>query len=579
MVQALIEGTRTAARTTDGLQTFTVSGPASTLTPKAAVIIVTSATDGSGTIAANTKMSWGCTDGSFEGGSYLLCQDAQGTMNTERGMFDDAIVRVLTNVGGAFAAIATFSQWTTGGIEINWTKAPPVALQIHIKLWFGDRVKAMAGTVVPPAIPTPGGTAEIVTTDEDGNLFRPDHVYSVSGNANVVEGFGVTAYIGLGHAIRVDATSHEMNWRSQNNVTQGRTSIMVGTDLATWHTADRGSVTVIDGTQVSSWTSRGFEVQTTDTVSGSGPRLVYLAVDYGNNRVEVRVQVPHTSVATKDHDGYAFRPWACMSLNTIANLTWTSDNSALARSTSGAFGISFASANSEWTAQCMDEDEAATSNSNSQSDGKAMAMKDHSGGSTLFAADFDSFLADGVTYDYTSASAAGNEKFALFCLEADRSFATTENATLLRIRATGSATVQVKAVGAAPLKLLRGSGLAGPRLSSATARMQSAAATAQATASTGTLIQTAQAAGAVALAVQGAQAVVQAVQSASTGIQAGHGAGAVVVVGVGASSLPVPSETVARVLAVQAAGAVSLAVSSASPTIQAAQAASAIVVK
>ncbi len=402
---------RVAALTSGSTQDITVSGMG---TVKAYRIVITSAVSLTGTTAREHILSWGVCDGTFQGGVGINSLHNSANSTCGRVGFDDAVIRLPNANGSGFAAIATHNSFITDGIRINWSTNPGSAYIMEVELWYGANLSVKAGSATPNA-----GTGASVLVNTG---FRPDFVMTGCANAALNETISNT-YLGAFSFFIDEDNSNDLytvQLRHLNNAATMVPTAYMGTGfICRPYTGDTTPFTLASGTALDATTpfdSSGFNIRTIPSSAGTGPTFVYLALEFGGKAYDLQLKDTPTSTGNNSVTGLSFRPGFVTMLQSIA-AAWGDTQIADASGGSAGFGA-FNMAGEEGAVSGSDQDAAATSNTNSRSDAKALHIIQHDGVTTDYAASFVSFNSDGYTLNFTTVQGTA-KKYVSFMLEHD----------------------------------------------------------------------------------------------------------------------------------------------------------------
>lgn len=388
---------RQAANTTTGTQDFTFAGLG---TPKAALVIVTTATNTDGTPTDGRAMSVGVTDGTYQGGMGSNSEHNVGTTVADRVNFDDAVVRLINNTGSGFEAIATFDSWITDGIRLNWTTAPSTAVIVHVILWAGNGITVACGSIQPPAVG--GGSTNV-------NLgFRPDMLISLTSltalNETLATVFSLQMSIavdkspivqrGVFHQVAdADATTH-VGFHGETT-SDGRLAVNARLDSIPF--------LILAGTKLDSFDSNGFTVSSTGA-GGTGPVISYLAVDYGGRDYALLEYEADPSTGISSYTGAGFKPEVALMLPTTAQSAFPLDEDG---GDAGTFAIAFAKIATEFCVSVVEGDNLSTTDNSGQTAMKAIFLPHTTGDGIVLEGGLDSFQNDGFDLNFAVNSGHG----------------------------------------------------------------------------------------------------------------------------------------------------------------------------
>jgi hypothetical protein len=369
------------------------------LFPKGALIIVTKATV-DGTAVDDAVFSWGAATGAANEWVTSFTSDHNLATSNSYNVWDSSkCIKLLNPTDGTIDGEAEFSAWITNGIRINWTNAPAAAYLITVVL--------VAGTDLLVHANNSGDLDNILNheTDITAPGFTPDIIITgmtkgTGGQEGSSRGSGWFGH-GFVH-FDGDSTITQRGlgicWRDGRNTT---TNNMFMRD-------DAGCVWANLGNNVDFWLefsdfdANGFSV-TTRNDGGNNQVMNYLALSFGG-AVDSWVGT-HTTPTGVNGDtsdaGPSFIPQAVLLIPNLGE-AW---NTGYVDNRSGSHAFSVFDADDEYANSTSDEDNVGTTNSQSLSDDRAVALPDDDGALDIEAT-FVSFDANGWTLNYSNAPAA-----------------------------------------------------------------------------------------------------------------------------------------------------------------------------
>lgn len=426
MAKAIIRTVVANAITSGGpTQDFTVSGIG---TPKAAMVIITR-NDGAYGIDPQKKLCIGFTDGTFEGGVAAQSQHNVGTTECNSIRYDDAIVRLPSNDGTTDVAVGAFDSFITDGIRIDWTTIPNLDYKVFVVLFAGDDLSASAGTVAPTS--TVGQDVKATTG------FEPDHLITaayVHGDAD--ETYYRAYHVCLAHAVNLASTPEggsgarvrAVAWRHNDGLATAQPTItLMDDELAVWWASNSAPISYNRGTRLdptTPWESDGFNVETTSGAnSDPGPRLFYLALNYGGKRVQLDDFVTPTSTGDEFYE-LGIKPDAVMGIHGSipTGNPWESLED-IDGSPATVGGPWYADEGDEWSISLHDDDDVGTTYTATNTRNSALYLQNASPVfTTIYEASLSSFDAGagtrGVTLNFSNAPGSAR-RFVMFALETE----------------------------------------------------------------------------------------------------------------------------------------------------------------
>lgn len=558
MALAIIGSTRVAAKTSGGTTTQEITASNLVDTPKAAILIVTRATSTSGTSATHKEVSFGMTDGTFEGGVVARVKDNVGSTQNNTQVFDDAVIRLIDDsfLSPSQDAKAVFDAWITGGIRIDWSDYPPAGVIVHAIFFAGEDLEVACGIATPPSS---GNTLVNVG-------FEPDHLVTVSADNAADESFLSRFYLAVTQSINTGSGEYTRGVYARNLDNQSTSFPWVDLDdeLAEIYYPPpprpaNYPATILDAT--TPYDSSGFRIASS---SGGtvGPPIIYLAAYYGGKGFDLQVETVGTSSGNRAFTGYGFKPWSVFALATMTDDTWsTSTDTSTISAEAGTIGWAFFDADDEWCASVMDQYGVGTTNTASRTNGLALDLHDGSDSVTVYAATLSSFDSDGYTLNFGTPLI--NAQFLAFALEQDV-ITGTGDATLPTLGASSSGLLVFSAAGAPDLPNLQAAGVGVLVFAGAVAatlpKLQASGNAALVISGSGSAtLPKLSASGSGSLTISGSAAATLPTITAS-------GTGALVISGAGAATLPDLSASGVGVLSIVGSGAATLPSLAASAT-------------
>jgi hypothetical protein len=265
-----------AGATGGGNQDITFTGGTS-FTPKAAILQWTRHAVSDNTFTDGFSFGYGFTDGTSSRCVACVSEDNVTNSDTARIQQNDSII-VALNPSGTITtvdALATFSQWLTNGMRINWSDAPGAAMRITVTFLGGaDLTDVTVGTVAA----TTGASCSV-----SGLSYQPEWGMFLCTGTTTENSASSTApvCISLG---AVDSSESQwcQLWAHADNSGSnfGRSACYHATRCIV--TGDNTGVT---GYSVfGNWDATGFTLTNTDTYPGSYP--IYYLIGKGG---EVKV--------------------------------------------------------------------------------------------------------------------------------------------------------------------------------------------------------------------------------------------------------------------------------------------------
>jgi hypothetical protein len=278
-------------------------------TPKAAIIWFTAGNNAVDTFVNGFSFGFGFTDGTNSRCYCNVSEDAVATSDAARIARNDSIIVLLNQTGTLTTedARASFVQWNTTGMRINWSNAPTTAFKLHVLFLGGnDLTNAKVGDITISA----NGTNVPYT----GPGFQPQMLFMVAGHTaafNTAVGDGSSFVLGV-----AGCTNSTINFRGSAGFVSeggGRTA------MDTWQLINTGAGfnsdmnattgAIFNTSSIISLDTNGFTL--TNSVFGTTTVKSYLALrggEYfttsalepaatGNTTIEVPAEMTHGAKA------------------------------------------------------------------------------------------------------------------------------------------------------------------------------------------------------------------------------------------------------------------------------------------
>ena len=391
MVGFIARGASFATPTSTGTQTYTFSGVG---VPKAVLVFAVRA-DTPDTVEAGWSESWGIADGVRE---RLGCSYSRHSVATsvakQVGDIDQGVLRLYDPSTGSVVVDATWSQWVTDGVELNFTVVDSSAWLMCVVVFGGDDCECRVGSGAPDDF----GGASVQTVDFAADFCLTRHLPSDDGSevGDAAMSQGIASRSGnkncCAQTIGADATGDPQQSRRiyRDDV------VHVEWDVGS---PDSGG----NGVLITNWTATGFTVQS--DVSGGPvayPIVAYLAVKTGSG-VSVSHDVSETTATStgaesKTWPGHLpdFTYWVFSSQNTTGKANFGS----------GGMGVLFGPDLVQSSISVSHRHNSASAETACLFSDDAHANLAHNG-TLLTAADVSSIGASGHTFDWSSVAAAG----------------------------------------------------------------------------------------------------------------------------------------------------------------------------
>ena len=390
MSDVRIAVTRVAAPTSTGTQDITISGFG---TCKAAFFILTwGVTDD--TVAAHAQWAFGATDGTRQWANSSQSTDGVGfTINHTRGLTDKCIF--IHNTTGGIDGEAGFSAFITDGIRIDWTDAPAAAELLTVVLFGGDDLSVRADVI---------NLGAVTTAQTYGDMGFEADLLICSGPNQLMDDVMVQVCHGFLGFVKNDGaggiTQRCMAWYEQNFLTDATpNSIMMEDKFG----AEITAAGVQHEYTASNFGAAGFDF--TSNASAVSDRFGFLALGLPAD-VDCWVGTHNSPTGTGDNSSTApgFTPqFVMLGLNANAAVdTQESDADA------GVLGVSTFDDTRAYCNAIALQDAAATTNTASQSDDKAINLMDDAQNEDWLGT-FSSFGATGWTINFSATDATARK--------------------------------------------------------------------------------------------------------------------------------------------------------------------------
>lgn len=391
--------TRVACNTSTGNQVITATDLGG-LTPKAAYFIVTQAiTDG--TVAAHAVLGIGAATATDERWSMSWgAEDAVATTNSfRRATTDECVLKVLTASAGVDGE-ADFVSFGVNSVTINWGNAPASAFLLTVILFAGADLTANAGSFTMHA--TQNNTVDVTGVGFEADvLLTGGHAYTFADTtANTIFGtYGVVLNKATDEQYSIGCTS-------LNNQAASALEAVVSSNYGiAW--VYSGAI-VLAG-EFGTFDSDGFSCTTRFNNASDSEAIGYLALSFGGKAQFWGgiIDTP-TSTGSQSQTGPSFKPQFVM----CGMTQLTSQDSIATDATAGAYGISSFISTAEYSNALADEDNQATTDTQSLSDDTAVNFPLDSGAAGHVAS-FTSMDSVGWTWNFSTTVGTAKKWWAL----------------------------------------------------------------------------------------------------------------------------------------------------------------------
>lgn len=261
------------ANTTTGDQDLT----GTTFTPKTAIVWTDGVNNAADTFSNAFTFCYGFTDGTNSRCINIISEDNQASSDTASSTRNDSLIYNISATDTATARDrATFVQWLSTGMRINWATAAASAFKFHVLFLGGADITNVEVGTFAPDLTTAGSKSQT------GMSFQPDFLMLMHDNGS---GSSTLNTISAGGAIGIGAASSitdewSITVTSEDNRTQ----------MDTWQYQDdskilsafgRNTGTFFSSGDLTSFNSDGFTVNFSAAWGLSSPSIPYLAIKGG----------------------------------------------------------------------------------------------------------------------------------------------------------------------------------------------------------------------------------------------------------------------------------------------------------
>lgn len=400
--------TRVAALTGGGpTQDITIPGFG---TPKVAwFFAVGSTTEATG--AAHAVASYGATDGTNQWCQARTAEDNIATTDTYSLGATDEVIMFGDHAGGIDGE-ANFDSWITDGVRISWGNYPASAYLIVVVMGTGSDLSVDVGTFTQPAGDT--NTVDVACG------FEPDQVTVYTNAAGFATDGASNSRISVGFASnnasieqRVAAQGTRDGLADAQNSMHSRTNRIALVQRMYNNTLSRAAE--LTSFNAGPTPAAGFTCTTRDTNDSQAFDCGYVALNY-NGAAQHKVETlthPQTN-GDSSFTSLGFRPQ--MVLITVEEL-WGIPDSGWDYWSYAVCGVGVFTAHDQYATCIWDENGAATTNSESRSDEKAILMDREIG--IILSATRSSMDGQGYTLNYSGGARDTYYAFTLAVEETD----------------------------------------------------------------------------------------------------------------------------------------------------------------
>lgn len=199
------------AGTGDQNITFTPNTGDPDWTPKLALVQWNRACTATSTWLENQGYGIGFTDGTGSRSVATSSEDNAGSSDTAHVIRNDCLITTLNITGTVETqdSMATFSQWLTNGMRINWSDAPGAQFYLTILFLGGDDItNSYVGTL---NMPTGAGTQDYTSAN-----FQPDCVIFLASTSSAT----INTVEAVGSAIMIGAATDASNEMCQTSMSE-----------------------------------------------------------------------------------------------------------------------------------------------------------------------------------------------------------------------------------------------------------------------------------------------------------------------------------------------------------------------
>ena len=387
MADVKIEVTRAALSTSaaGNTQDITISGFG---TPAAAIFIVSSATTDD-TIAADSLMMVGWTDGTNEVATANIAADNVATSNTARYYRTDRVISYCNASGTAIEQGGfSFDSWVTDGVRLYIDNDMPSAYLCTCILIGGTDVSNVYAGLHDDL---GNGTSPIDITAPG---FEPDIVFITHIGTSLTAPYnGSTSIFTLGCAVNDGLdTQRVAMYGSSDGVFEGSTYSYIGNDSITGQVA--GNILSWDAV-ISDFDASGFSI-TPNAATGSDI-INYLCLKFTNNPNIQLFDMQWPTTGDYAETGAGFEP----SFGLIASMMGPSSRNTMAGNTSVGFSLAAFDANGVYTTTVTDAEAADPTVAKSLSSDQ-LRILDSAGSTDEVLASSYAFDADGWDFTLTT---------------------------------------------------------------------------------------------------------------------------------------------------------------------------------
>jgi len=388
MTDVVVAITRVSASTSSGTQNITTTDLGGR-TPKAVRITGTYAT-ANNTVTSDACISIGVSDGTSD---YCLTfneEDAQGSTDTERGVWDDSLVRYLIPGDATNWGTATNNGFITNGVQLNWSTGANAAYLLTVEFFAGDDLSAFVDST------------RLSTVDVPVNYTGAPFAFDAGFFYGFMGGTGVTGRSQIQMGI-CDGSGNQRSFAYVSFNGLG-TSSLVG-----YLSSDRAFCAinaggVFDyGVLLSDIDSQGF-THTTDTNSSSNLFFFLLLNTNGLNVLVSEDTIP-TTTGSHGVSGLGFTPQYIYDIETA----FTSYDSLLTDDPVGELAFSAFTEDSAYSNTRSSRDGVSTSVAKSLSKATASALLKYDGSGLDVEAAWTSMDSGGFTRNFTTVNGSASK--------------------------------------------------------------------------------------------------------------------------------------------------------------------------
>ena len=248
------------ANTSTGDQDLT----GTSFTPKAAIVWADGVNNSADTFSNAYTFCYGFTDGTNSRVCACISEDNQASSDTARSVRDDSLIWNFSETDTASTRDrATFVQWLSNGMRINWATAPGSAFKFHVLFLGGSDLTDVAVGTFAPNITGAGSYSHTALS------FQPDflqiiHTTDLSSNLNSLNGSGV---FGIGSATSSSSQHSVVITTEDNRTTMDTWQYQDDTKIISSQSTTTG--TFFDSGSLVSFNSDGFTISFTKSWGGT----------------------------------------------------------------------------------------------------------------------------------------------------------------------------------------------------------------------------------------------------------------------------------------------------------------------